>query len=648
MFSSYVNIKILKEFILSLAFITKDRRFWPLFWTQFFGAANDNFFKNALVIMITYNSVELFGLGAASLVALAGGIFILPYVTFSATAGQIADHYDKADVIKITKISELIIMIMAAVGFFTSSYALLLVVLFLMGAQSAFFSPVKFGLLPEILDEHELTLGNAYIGGGTFVAILIGTILGGISASLPSAVLITSVGIIVVAGIGIWTASHQKKLNDNHSHVKIDYTFFKPTYEIMKRSLQEKKTLKAIIGISWFWFFGAAVLSLLPIMCKELFQGTEEVGTVFLATFTIGMGIGSVVCNKFSGSKVEVGMVPLAAVGMSLFLFDLFYVCLTWKYHFTELVGVSTFFKLDGSIRAVFDLCMVTVFGGMYIIPQQAYMQRNSAPEYLARTIAANNIWNSVGMVLAAGILMVLHGLKFSIAEIFGLIAVANLLFSFVLYLFYTEYMWRFIAQALSKIFWNIKVEGENNIPKTGPIIIASNHVSFVDWLFIMAVSPRPVRWIIDHTYYNLIGFRILFKHAKLIPVASRKENEDLLNHSFIRIFKSLEDGHCLGLFPEGFLTRDGQLRRFQPGIKKIVDHSKANVIPIVINGAWGSFFSHQGGVFRGFKFSRIFKKRVITLHFLPAMSFEDFDFKVLEEEVAKVYIGEKNGAVNA
>lgn len=623
---------------MSLDFITKDRRFWPLFWTQFFGAANDNFFKNALVILITYNSVELFGMGAASLVALAGGIFILPYVTFSATAGQIADHYDKADVIKVTKISELIIMILAAIGFFTSNYILLLIVLFLMGAQSAFFSPVKFGLLPEILEEHELTLGNAYIGGGTFVAILIGTILGGISASLPSAVLVTSIGIIVVAGVGIWTASHQKKLNDTHSNVKIDYTFFMPTIEIMKRSLKEKKTLKAIIGISWFWFFGAAILSLLPIMCKNLFQGTEEVGTIFLATFTVGMGIGSVICNKFSGSKVEVGMVPLAAVGMSLFLFDLFYVCYTWKYQFVDLVGVSAFFKLDGSIRAIVDLCFVTIFGGMYIIPQQAYMQRNSDPEYLARTIAANNIWNSVGMVLAAGILMLLHSFKFSIAQILGLVAIANLLFSFVLYRFYTEYMWRFIAQAICKLFWNVKLKGEINIPKTGPIILASNHVSFVDWLFIMAVSPRPIRWIIDHTYYNMPILRTLFKHAKLIPVASRKENEDLLNHSFKRIYKSLEDGHCLGLFPEGFLTRDGALRRFQPGIKKIVDHSKVAVIPVVINGAWGSFFSHNGGVFKGFKFSRLFKKRDITLTFLPTMDPENFDFKALEDLIADHY----------
>ncbi len=633
---SNFNIILSEIFPLSLSLITKDRRFWPLFWTQFLGAANDNFFKNALVMMITYNSIHLMGMNSAALVALAGGIFILPYVTFSATAGQIADHYDKAQVIRVTKITELVIMLIAAVGFFLSSYGLLLVVLFLMGAQSSFFSPVKFGMLPEILDEDELTLGNAYIGGGTFLAILIGTILGGLSASLPGANIITGIGVVIVSALGIWSAWYQRNLGDNHDGVKIDYTFVKPTFDIISRSFKEKKTLKAIIGISWFWLFGAALLSILPALCKELFQGSETVGTMFMSTFTIGMGLGSIACSKFSGKRVEVGMVPLAAVGMSLFLLDLFWVCIHWDYHTLELLSIPDFFKLSGSIRAIFDLTMVTIFGGMFIIPQQAYMQRNSEPEYLARTIAANNIWNSVGMVVAAVTLMVLHSFKVTLPQIVGLIALANLCFAYVMYRFYTEEMWRFIAAALCKLMYNLKVEGEVNIPSKGPMIIASNHVTFVDWLFIMAVSPRPIRWVIDHVYFNLPILKTLFKHARLIPVATKKENPEVLEQSFGKMFDALENGECLGLFPEGFLTRDGKLRKFQPGIKKIVDQTKTEVIPVVINGAWGSFFSHEGpGVFKGFSF---FKRRTITLKFLPTMHPEDFCFKDLEDLIAKNY----------
>lgn len=622
--------------ILSLALITKDRRFWPLFWTQFLGAANDNFFKNALVMLITYKNVELMGLNAAALVAMAGGIFILPYVTFSATAGQIADHYDKSDVIKVTKITEFIIMIIAAIGFLTNSYGILLFVLFLMGAQSAFFSPVKFGSLPEILEEDELTLGNAFIGAGTFIAILIGTITGGLSASSENAVLVTAVGVVVVSAIGILTAWKQRRLKDEHTNVKIDYTFVKPTFDILKTTMKEKNVMHAILGISWFWFFGAAILSLLPAMVKDLFSGSELVGTIFLATFTVGMGIGSFFCNKLSGKRVEVGMVPLAAIGMSIFLFDMFYTAGTWAHSPGRLLGPAEFFAQSGSLRVLFDLMATTVFGGMYIIPQQAHMQRSARPEFLARTIASNNIWNSIFMVFAAVILMVLHGMKVSLPTIIGIMAVANLLYGILIYSFYSEEMWRFVAQLLCKSMYELDVDGEENFPKEGPMIVASNHVSFVDWLFIMTVAPRPIRWVIDHIYYNIFPAKLLFKQAKLIPVATKKENPELLERAFSSMNQCLEEKRCIGIFPEGYLTRDGSMRKFQPGIKKIVDRTHAQVVPIVINGAWGSYFSHAGpGAFKGMN---IFKKRKIHLTILPAIEAENFCFKDLEGLISERY----------
>lgn len=616
--------------------ITTDRRFWPLFWTQFFGAANDNFFKNALVILITYNSVELFGLGSSSLVAMAGGIFILPYVTFSATAGQIADHYDKSDVIKVTKITELIIMSLAAIGFITSNYLLLLIVLFLMGAQSSFFSPVKFGSLPEILDRDELTLGNSFIGAGTFVAILIGTIFGGLSASLEKATIITSIGVVIVSIFGILTAWKQRKLKDEHADVKIDYTFVKPTFEILKTTIKEKNVMHAILGISWFWFFGAAILSLLPALVKDLFFGSEMVGTMFLATFTVGMGVGAYFCSKLSGKRVEIGMVPLAAIGMTVFLLDLCYVSFNWQSNVTELLAPAEFFKQPGSIRAIFDLLMTTVFGGMYIIPQQAHMQRSARPKFLARTIAANNIWNSIYMVLAAVSLMALHAFNFSLAEIVGFLAVANALYGLIMYTFYREEMWRFVAQLICKVCYDIDVDGEENIPVEGPVVIAANHVSFVDWLFIMAVSPRPVRWVIDHRYYFIPVFKPLFKQIKLIPVATKRENEEILNQAFDHMRDALEENRCLGIFPEGYVTRTGGIGRFQPGIKKIVSKTGANVVPVIINGAWGSFFSHHGkGVFKG---PNIFRKRRIHLTVLPTIDSETFCFKDLEGLISDKY----------
>ncbi len=613
---------------MSLSLITSDRRFWPLFWTQFLGAANDNLFKNALVILITYKNVELMGLDAKTLVAAAGAIFILPYVTFSATAGQIADHYDKSLVVKATKFTELLIMIVASIGFISENYILLLFTLFLMGAQSAFFSPVKFGSLPEILKKEEITLGNAFIGAGTFVAILVGTILGGLSAANENALHLTSIGIIAAAVVGILTAFKQRKIGVEHSAVKINYTFVKPTFQILSASMKEKKVFHAIMGISWFWFFGACILSLLPEICKTIFMGNQLVGTMLLATFTIGMGTGAFLCNKLSGMRVEVGMVPLAAIGMTIFLLDLYYVTSTWKSSFTTLVGPIEFLQSPGAIRAIIDLFIVTTFGGMYIIPQQAYLQTNAKPEFLARMIAANNIWNAIFMVGAGIMLMVLHGIPFTLPQILALLAVFNLIYAFVCYFFYVKYMWRFIAWVLSKLFYKLDFDGEENIPKEGALIVAANHVSFVDWLFIMAVSPRPVHWVIDNMYYDKFFFRTIFRHAGLIPIATRKESSDVMKNAFEKIHGQLEAQDCVGIFPEGYVTRDGKTGRFQPGIKKIVDHTQAKVVPIVINGAWGSYFTHDGGLFKG---ASLFNRRQIHLTVLPSIDASEFCYKDLE-----------------
>ncbi len=632
--------KTFQELTLSLSMITTDRRFWPLFWTQFLGAANDNLFKNALVILITYKNVELMGLDAKTLVAAAGAIFILPYVTFSATAGQIADHFDKSLVVKATKFTELIIMVIASIGFMTSNYMLLLFTLFLMGAQSAFFSPVKFGSLPEILNKDEITLGNAFIGAGTFVAILVGTILGGLSAANENAAHITSAGIICAAIVGILTAFKQRKIGVEHTGVKIDYTFVKPTFQILAQSIREKKVFHAIMGISWFWFFGACILSLLPEICKTIFLGNQLVGTMLLAIFTIGMGTGAFVCNKLSEKRVEVGMVPLAAVGMTIFLLDLYYVTNSWQSSFTELVGPLEFLSAPGSLRAVIDLFIVTTFGGMYIIPQQAYLQTNAKPEFLARMIAANNIWNAIFMVAAGIMLMILHGMALSLPKILALLAIGNIIYAFVCYLFYVKYMWRFLASMATKLFYKLDIDGIENLPQEGAVIVASNHVSFVDWLFIMAVSPRPVHWVIDHVYYNRPLFKTLFKHAELIPIATRKESEGLMKDAFSHIHKKLDEKSCVGIFPEGYVTRSGAPGRFQPGIKKIVDHTGATVVPIVINGAWGSYFTHDGGLFKGISF---FQRRKIHLTILPSICAGDFCYKDLEGLIVDRYQGPKD-----
>jgi len=614
----------------SFKLISTDRRFSPLFWTMFLGALNDNFFKNALVIIIAYKGITLMGLSAQSLVAMAGGIFILPFFLFSATAGQLSDKFSKSTLVKYTKITEFLIMLVAALGFYTDNFYILLSTLFLMGTQSSFFGPLKYGIIPQLIKREELVSGNAAIGGGTFLAILIGTIIGGLAVTTESNSLVISVGILSVSALGILTSLFMKKVDPVDEGVKPDFTFFKPTFDIIKLTIKDKLIFNTCMGISWFWFLGAAILSLLPNLCKDIFHSSEGVGTVFLASFTLGMGTGSFFAEKLSQKRPEMGMVPLAALGMSIFLLDMSYSAMIFQYESSvPLYTASEFFQQNYSIRALIDLFLVSIFGGMFIIPQFTFLQDYTPRNILSRIIAGNNIWNAIFMVTAAIFIMLLSGSGVSIPWIFFILALINIFYSIYIYSQNTGRTLRFNFWLLSKLFYKVEIVGRENIPETGAVVIASNHVSFVDWIMVMAACPRPVRFIIDHAYYYKTGFTFWLKQAHLIPIATRRESPELLNNAFQHIEDGLKDGHVIGLFPEGWITRDGKLRKFQPGIKKIVSMQPTVVVPMVIDGLWGSFFSFEGkGVLKGFRLS----KRKVKLRILPPLDSKEFDFKELEQ----------------
>tara|TARA_R110000868_G_scaffold132381_15_gene343381 strand:- start:2828 stop:4726 length:1899 start_codon:yes stop_codon:yes gene_type:complete len=613
---------------MTLALIFKDRRFWPLFWTQFLGALNDNFFKNALVILITYRAIDLWGMNSSTLVAFAGGIFILPFFLFSATAGQLADKYEKADVIRITKLTELAVMVVAAIGFWQDNFTLLMIVLFLMGTQSAFFGPLKYGIIPSLVHEDELVPANAAVSMGTFLSILIGTIAGGAVANLQNYVTPTAIGILGFAALGILTSLPIKHTGQRVKDLKVDWTFFRPTLQVLGITRKKKEVFRSVLGISWFWFFGAAILSVLPSYCKDVVYGDGKVGTMFLAMFTIGMGLGSFITERLSGKRVEVGMVPVACLGMSLFMFDLFWVGHTWEIQPVTLFSVSEFLSMPQGVRALFDLFMISVCGGCYIVPQYTYVQEGSDREELSRTIAGNNIWNSLFMVVAAVSVMLMGPL--GIPMILLCLASVNTVVSFLSYAAYSEFTLRFWQMILTRIFYKVEIEGSENFPLSGPLVVASNHVSFLDWAFIAGVSPRPVRWVIDHAYYYKPGLPFWFKQGKLIPIATRKENPELLQKAFDGVANSVNDGKVIGLFPEGYISRDGQLRRFQPGVSKIVREHKVNVIPVTISGLWGSVFSYEGGKVL-FKMPRSLRRKVKIVIGKP-MPAGEFQISELEQ----------------
>ncbi|MCF8059026.1 MAG: MFS transporter [Bacteriovoracaceae bacterium] len=610
--------------------IFKDRKFWPLFWTQFLGALNDNFFKNALVMLITFRAVKVGPLDGALLVPLAGGIFIFPFFLFSATAGQMADKFQKSKMIKHIKLAEIFIMALASLGLYIDNYILLLGVLFLMGTQSAFFGPLKYGIIPSLVKSDKLVLANAFVSAGTFIAILIGTITGGAFVAFDQYVLALSIGLLLLAGIGYLFSLKVDDVPIPETDILVDYTFIKPTWDILRLTMRNREVFITVLGISWYWFLGAATLSLLPLFVKNVMNGGTQVATFFLATFTVGMGLGAFLTERISDKKVEIGLVPISALGMSLFLGLIF---LTGSSAFIpELVSapytLQEFFQQPYAMGSFLALLGMATFGGGYIVPQMSHLQIIAKPSELSQTIAGNNIWNALLMVIAAILVMVMTK-TVGITKSFLILGLINLIISFPLYAFYSQKTLRLWMRFLSKIFYRVEVIGEDDFPEEGPVIIVCNHVSFVDWMILMGAIKRPIHFVIDWNYYYLPTGPFWFRQAGLVPIATRKESEEVMKKAFDLIYKDLEEGSIMGLFPEGWITRDGKMRRFQPGVNKILKEKPVPVVLAALDGLWGSVFSFSGGKVL-LKFPRALRPK-ITLNLSKPIMPADYDAKKAE-----------------
>lgn len=407
--------------------LLRSRRFLPLFVTQFLGAFNDNVFRFALIIFVTFTLAERTGIDARMLVVLTGGVFILPFLLFSALAGQLADKYEKAQLIRWIKTAEIIIMGLGAVGFWLADYYFLLTVLFLMGTHSTFFGPLKYAVLPQHLAEAEMTGGNGLIQMATYIAILSGGIAGGMLAGLersgPIAVVAAVVGIAVC---GRLTAAYIPLAQANMPTMNIDLNPLRSTWRLMADAARERDLWIIILLISMFWFVGATYLSVVPSYGKELLHANAQAVTLLSAAFTVGIGIGSLLCERLSRKRIELGLVPWAAVGISLASFDVF-VAGTPSPPLAEL-SPGTFFTHGPALRFFVDLVLIGGFGALFIVPLYAALQARAAAEVRSRRLAALNIANALLMVLSAGMTMLLFALGVSMPGVFLIIGTLNLL----------------------------------------------------------------------------------------------------------------------------------------------------------------------------------------------------------------------------
>jgi 1-acyl-sn-glycerol-3-phosphate acyltransferase len=572
-----------------------QRRFAPFFWTQFLGAANDNLFKFAFTVMVTYQlQVAWLPPSLAGLVI--GALFILPFLLFSATSGQLADKYDKKTLIVFVKRLEILIMALAAWSFFSANIPLLLACTFLMGLHSTLFGPVKFAYLPHHLGERELTGGNGMVEMGTFVAILLGNLAGGLIIAVPE-IGAHHVGFscVALALLGRLTAQYVPATPATDPGLKINWNPFTETWRNLKLAHGNTVVFRSVLGISWMWFFGAVFLSQFPSFAKDVLHGNEQVASLLLIVFSIGIGTGSLLCEVLSRRHVEIGLVPLGAIGMSIFSIDLYFASRGLPP--AASLGVAEFLAMPAHWRVLADLTLLSLFAGLYSVPMYALIQMRSQPTHRARIIAANNILNALFMIASAVIAGALLKAGFTIPQMFLLVGLANAVVAFYIFMLVPEYLLRFVAWIASRLVYRFRVEGDVHIPTEGAAVIVCNHVSFVDAVLLMAASPRPIHFLMDHRIFRVPVLGWLFRLAKAIPIAPQKDDPAAYEAAFEAATAALRHGELLAIFPEGGITRDGQLQPFKGGVMKILELAEREglhppVIPMGLTNLWGSFFS--------------------------------------------------------
>lgn len=625
--------------------LMRSSRFAPLFWTQFLGAFNDNLFKNALVILVTYRAWSVSGLEAKDVVALSAGLFILPFFLFSATAGQLADKLSKSKLMKWVKAFEILVMGCAIIGFLTESLPLLLSVLFLMGLQSTFFGPAKYSVLPEIVPEDDLIAGNALVETGTFVAILLGTIAAGvIVGGVSNGTLVVCGAVFAIAVLGWLVSLRLPKLEPADPNLEFSWNPVTPTLETYRAVRANRSVFLSIWGISWFWFLGASLLTVLPTFTLEVLRGNEHVVTLLLALFCVGIAAGSLLCEKLSARQVELGLVPFGSIGISVFLTDLFFGAPGMSGE--SLVNISEFLSTAGGWRVCFDLAMLAVFSGFYSVPLYAMIQQRTDESTRSRVIAGNNILNALFMVIASVMLMGLYALGFTTTDVFLVLAVLNAAVALYIYTVIPEFLLRFCVWILARIMYRVRVVGREHVPLEGPALLVCNHVSFVDWLILASVVKRPVRFVMYHGFLKLPVVGFLFRDAKVIPIAPAHEDSDTLEEAFDRIADELAAGEIVCVFPEGKLTKDGEMNPFRTGIERIVARTPVPVTPMALQGLWGSFFSRKDGKALRHPFKRFWSR--VTLTVGEAVPADDVSARALQTRVGALLEEAPNSSILA
>lgn len=608
--------------------LLRKRRFLPFFITQSLGAFNDNIFKQSLILATLYKlTIE----GDRSIwVNLCALLFILPFFLFSALAGQFGEKFNKDALIRAIKLGEIVIMAVGAVGFMTNHLELMLLALFAMGAHSALFGPVKYSIMPQALREEELVGGNGLVEMGTFLAILAGTIGAGVMMSSAQYAPVVSTAIVAIAVLGYLASRGIPRAAASSPEMRLDWNIFSQSWATLRLGLgQTPAVSRSIVGNSWFWFVGAIYLTQIPAYAKEWLYGDETVVTLILTVFSVGIALGSMLCEKLSGRKVEIGLVPFGSFGLTVFGL------LLWWHSggFPQNVQANDWLAVLGYGQAwwvLADILGLGVFGGFYIVPLYALIQSRTAENERARVIAANNILNALFMVVSAIVTIVLLSVaKLSIPELFLVVSLLNIAVNTYIFRIVPEFTMRFMIWLLGHSMYRVQHRDLQHIPDEGAALLVCNHVSFVDALLIGGAVRRPIRFVMYYKIYRLPVLNFIFRTAGTIPIAGRHEDLQIYEKAFQRISQYLKDGELVCIFPEGKLTADGEMNEFKSGVTRILEETPVPVIPMALQGLWGSFFSRDPN--KGI-FHRIWSR--VTLVAGPPLAVEQATPQALQEQV--------------
>lgn len=572
-----------------------ERRFGPFFLAQFTGAFNDNALKQAIIILFT---LTLTHEEAEQVSQLATALFIAPYFFFSATAGQLAEKMEKGRLIQLTKLFELAIIGVATIGFYLHSLPFLLAALTMLGLQATFFGPVKYAILPQVLRSDELVGGNGLVEMGTYVAILVGEIAGAqLVAVEERGPFLVSALMLTVAVFGYVSARAIPPVPSKVPDLVIGWNVFAETWRVMRLAGEVRSVWLSILGISWFWLFGALLMIQLPVFVSAVLGGATSVFTLCLVIFSLGVGVGSLLCERLSRGQIELGLVPFGAIGLTLFGIDFYFASAGHAPRGTDL-GWLDIVADAAHWRMLVDFGLIGVFGGFYSVPLFAVMQSRSDPAKRSRIIAANNVLNSVFIVGAAALSYVGRSvLGLSIAEVFLAAALLNALVASYIFMLLPEFLLRFLTWLAMSVMYRLSIKGLERVPEEGPALVVCNHVSFVDGFLVGASVRRPMRFVMYYKIYQLPVLNWLFRWGRAIPIAGRTEDEALMEAAFVEVKKALAEGELVGIFPEGMITYSGEMNPFRGGFERILAETPVPVIPMALRGLWGSWFSRSDGV---------------------------------------------------